>query len=69
MLRELNKAYANWQEHKKKGEPIGDLYMHVLEKAGHWMQADNPQGLLEMMLPWFKHSVVSKQPQRAAAHS
>jgi hypothetical protein len=30
------------------------LQMHCLERAGHWLQSDNPEGLHAMMLPWMR---------------
>ena len=35
----------------------GQLKLHVLPNAGHWLHVDNPHGLLDMMLP----SLVSTQ--------
>ena len=27
----------------------GDVHLHVLEDAGHWVHVDNPEGLMEML--------------------
>lgn len=34
-------------------EAHGCLKLHVLPNAGHWLHADNPQGLLDMMVDHF----------------
>jgi pimeloyl-ACP methyl ester carboxylesterase len=31
----------------------GSVRIHVLEKAGHWVQMDNPSGLAKLMAPSF----------------
>lgn len=32
------------------GAPVS---LHLLENAGHWVHADNPEGLLELMVDWW----------------
>jgi pimeloyl-ACP methyl ester carboxylesterase len=55
MLQQLTDAEVKWQEAASEApEAVGELKMHVLEKAGHWLQADNPDGLAELMSPWLK---------------
>ncbi|KAI8108115.1 hypothetical protein M9434_006145 [Picochlorum sp. BPE23] len=34
----------------------GMTRVHELENAGHWLHAENPSGLAELMLPHMKHS-------------
>jgi len=36
------------------GGGVGELRVHVLEKATHWLQASNPKGLTSMLVPHFK---------------
>lgn len=38
---------------KQPTEQQGTVSYHVLEKAGHWMHVDNPDGLVEMLAPSF----------------
>lgn len=38
------------QQSAGKSHP-GQLHVHVLPNAGHWLHVDNPRGLMEMMLP------------------
>ena len=33
------------------GAPPGSLDVHVLEKAGHWVHSDDPEGLLGLLVP------------------
>ncbi|WIA17862.1 hypothetical protein OEZ85_009363 [Tetradesmus obliquus] len=55
MLQQLADAEAKWQEASSEApENVGELQLHVLEKAGHWLQADNPEGLAALMSPWLK---------------
>lgn len=55
MLQQLQDAANKWQEvSSEKPEAVGELKMHVLEKAGHWLQADNPDGLNALMEPWVR---------------
>ena len=42
------------QQQQQPGGGCGQLHMHVLPRAGHWLQADNPEGLTQLMLPWFR---------------
>ena len=43
--------FARWSEKqwerlkKAEAESAGGLKLHILEKAGHWLHADNPEGL------------------------
>lgn len=32
---------------------VGELRVHLLEKATHWLQASNPKGLTRMLVPYF----------------
>lgn len=36
-----------------KLDAAGSVRTHVLEKAGHWVQMDNPSGLAKLMAPSF----------------
>lgn len=55
MLQQLQEAQDSWQEHAAEApEGVGQLQMHCLEGAGHWLQSDNPEGLHAMMLPWMR---------------
>lgn len=55
MLQQLQEAAGKWQElASETPEAVGELKMHVLENAGHWLQADNPDGLNALMEPWFR---------------
>lgn len=36
-----------------KLQAAGSVRTHVLEKAGHWVQMDNPSGLAKLMAPSF----------------
>ncbi|KAL3139070.1 hypothetical protein ABBQ32_005867 [Trebouxia sp. C0010 RCD-2024] len=38
------------QQSAAKSHP-GQLNVHVLPNAGHWLHVDNPRGLMDMMLP------------------
>ncbi|KAF6265055.1 alpha/beta-hydrolase, partial [Scenedesmus sp. NREL 46B-D3] len=55
MLQQLAEAEARWRGAASAApEAVGELQLHVLERAGHWLQADNPVGLAELMLPRVK---------------
>ncbi|KAK9811190.1 hypothetical protein WJX73_009216 [Symbiochloris irregularis] len=45
------KAIADLEDAQKEAQ--GCLKLHVLPNAGHWLHADNPQGLLDMMIEHF----------------
>lgn len=58
MLRQLAEAEGAAAEAGRAaaeaGQPGGSFRTHVLERAGHWLQADNPDGLSGLMLPWLR---------------
>jgi len=55
MLEQLVQVEGSWREAvAADAAAVGNLQLHLLEKAGHWLQADNPDGLHAMMLPWFR---------------
>lgn len=55
MLAHLEDAAAAWHGTAAAAPAaIGELRTHVLERAGHWLQADNPEGLLALMEPYFR---------------
>ncbi len=39
------------REHSDGRSQPGRLRYHVLDKAGHWLHADNPIGLISLILP------------------
>lgn len=41
--------------------PEGHLKVHMLPNAGHWVHADNPQGLLDMIEPAMQQIGDTKQ--------
>ena len=45
---QLEEAQTKAAEHSG-----GQLRVHVLKNAGHWLHVDNPHGLMDMMLPSF----------------
>jgi len=49
---QLQKAEHAAAAHASSGNG-GHLHTHVLSNAGHWVHVDNPQGLMDMMLPSF----------------
>ena len=55
MLQQLDDAAQKWDEAaSEQPEAVGEFQVHVLERAGHWLQADNPEGLQALIEPWFK---------------
>ncbi len=38
-------------ERLRSGAAAGTIELHVLEKAGHWLHVDDPEGLLEILAP------------------
>jgi hypothetical protein len=56
MLRRLEQA-----KEENLGGSCGRLHMHLLQNAGHWLQADNPEGLTKLMLRWFKAGAAQQQ--------
>lgn len=42
--------------HHLSSNSRGMTRVHELENAGHWLHAENPSGLVELMLPHMKHS-------------
>lgn len=55
MLQQLEDAARQWKEAaSEQPEAVGEFHIHLLEKAGHWLQADNPEGLQKLLEPWFR---------------
>lgn len=54
MLKQLTQCAERCGAIKATGQRVGDLHLHMLPDAGHWLHADNPAGLQAMILPWFK---------------
>ncbi|KAF8062097.1 SUVR3 [Scenedesmus sp. PABB004] len=52
MIDALADAHARWAAASSEApESVGELQLHTLERAGHWLQADNPEGLHALMEP------------------
>lgn len=51
-MSQLQKAEHAAAAHASSGNG-GHLHTYVLSNAGHWVHVDNPQGLMDMMLPSF----------------
>ena len=54
VLVEIVRAVARWSESQwerlRKAETSqGGLKLHILENAGHWLHADNPEGLRRLL--------------------
>eukprot|EP00884_Botryococcus_braunii_P016149 jgi/Botrbrau1/3217/Bobra.37_2s0046.1 len=51
---EVHRLQEAVQEAKLGGEAgeCGALHVHALPDAGHWLHADNPQGLTNLILPF-----------------
>jgi pimeloyl-ACP methyl ester carboxylesterase len=55
MLQQLEDTEKAWRAATAANSAaVGNLQLHVLDNAGHWLQADNPDGLHAMMLPWIR---------------
>eukprot|EP00897_Mesotaenium_endlicherianum_P005263 jgi/Mesen1/4765/ME000242S03943 len=47
--------------HAAPGAASGSVRLHVLERAGHWLHMDNPQGLVRMLAPSLAKAAASSK--------